>query len=310
MNTQKLVTLFNKSKNTVAKYSPEILLATGIISGAAGLVVCIKKTLTISEKMEDSYVEIMEVDRKDKKAVVKAYGKAAGVIAREYAPVAILEGASVACIIGSNKILNERNLSLLAAVTLIEKDFNRYRNNVKKRFGEEVDNELYFGIETEKVTEVEVDPETGKKKKVKKEVTRATSWSPYAVFFDATSDRYDETLGEDWNIKMVHRVESAINEKAFMKGKVFLSDIYEGLDIKDEYLTVEQRRAARSCGYIWNYDDCSDSQIKFFVSDTWNKEAVEAAENGEIRDNVSLLVDFSGITCIVDDYAAGCGTFC
>lgn len=307
MNTQKLVKVFDNTKKTVTKYSPEILLVTGIVSGAAGLALCIKKSIGIKDKMEDSYIELIEVDRDDKKELVKAYGRAAGVVAREYAPVVLLEGVSLACILGSNKILNERNLSLFAAVTLIEKDFNRYRDNVKKRFGEEVDEELYFGIETEKVTVTEIDPETGKKKKVKKEVKTPTSWSPYAIFLDS-SDWYRDDC-EGWNSTQIMSIEQSINRDCQRKGKIFLSEIYDRFEVDDSKLTVEQRRAARCMGYVWDYDDVCDKQIRFFVSDTWNKEAVVAAEAGELREDIPWLVDFSNISYILDDYAAGAGTF-
>lgn len=314
MNTQSIKTFINTAKDTVVKYSPEILVATGIVSGAAGLVLCIKKSRTIDDKLEDNYVEILEVDREDKKEVIKVYGKAAGTIVKEYAPVLVLEGISVVSFLGSNRILNERNkklmeqnLSLIAAVTLIEKDFTRYRNNVKKRFGDEIDEELYFGIETEKVTVTEIDPETGKKKKVKKEVKYPTSWSPYAVFLDC-SDWYREDC-EGWNHTQIIGVEDSINRECQRKGKIFLSDIYDKFEIDDSKLSVEQRRAARTFGYIWDYDDVCDKQIHFMVSDTWDKKAVAAAEAGELREDVPWLVDFAGISFIADDYAKGAGTF-
>lgn len=314
MNTQSIKTFINTAKDTVVKYSPEILLATGIVSGVAGLAVCIKKTLTINEKLEDNYIELMEVDREDKKEVIKAYGKAAGTVVKEYAPVFVLEGMALVSFLGSNKILNEKNkklmeqnFSLIAAVTLIEKDFTRYRENVKKRFGDEVDEELYFGIETEKVTVTEVDPETGKKKKVKKEVKTPTGHSPYAIFLDSSNWYREDCTG--WNASQIMSVERSINQECQRKGKIFLSDIYDKFEVDDSRLSVEQRRAARTFGYIWDDDDVCDTQIRFFVSDTWNKEAVAAAEAGELREDIPWLVDFSNISFIADDYAKGAGTF-
>lgn len=313
MKTQNLVTLFNKSKANIIKYSPEILIATGIVSGAAGLGLCIKKSINIKDKLEDNYIELIEVDREDKKELVKAYGRAAGVIAREYAPVLLLEGISVASFIGSNRILNEKNkklteqnLSLIAAISLIEKDFSRYRSNVRAKYGDEADEELYFGVETEKITVTEVD-ENGKKRKVKKEVKYSTNYSPYAIFLDASNLYRSDCQG--WNVSQIMAIEKSINFLAQEKGKVFLSDIYNMFDIPDDKLTVEQRRAARVCGYVWNYDDVCDKQIHFMVSDSWNKEAVAAAESGELREDIPWLVDFSNISYIAEDYAKGAGTF-
>lgn len=307
MNTQKIKTFINTAKDTAIKYSPEALMVTGVVTGVAALVVCAKKSRHIDIKLEGNYFDILDVDREDKKEVVKVYAKAAGTIAKEYAPVVILEGVSLASFALSNKIRKERYLSSMAALTLIEADFTRYRNNVKKRFGDEIDEELYFGIETEKVTVTEIDPETGKKKKVKKEVKTPTSWSPYAIFLDC-SDWYSEDC-EGWNAAQIMGIERSINQDCQRKGKIFLSDIYDAFEVDDSKLTVEQRRAARTFGYIWNYDDVSDMQIKFFVSDTWDKKAVAAAEAGELRDGTPWLVDFSNISFIADEYAKGAGTF-
>lgn len=307
MNTQKIKTFINTAKDTVVKFSPEALMVTGVVTGVAALVVCAKKSRTIDDKLEDNYIDILEVDRKDKKEVVKVYAKAAGTVIKEYAPVVILEGVSLASFSLSNKIRKERYLSSMAALTLIEADFTRYRNNVKKRFGDEIDEELYFGIETEKVTVTEIDPETGKKKKVKKEVKWVNSWSPYAIFLDCADWYRDDCDG--WNVAQIMGIEDSINRDCQRKGKIFLSDIYDKFEIDDSKLTVEQRRAARTFGYIWNYDDVCDKQIRFMVSDTWNKEAVAAAEAGELREDIPWLVDFSNIGFIADDYAKGAGTF-
>ena len=307
MNTDKIKYAINTAKDTVVKYSPEALMVTGVVTGVAALVVCAKKSRTIDDKLEDNYIGILEVDREDKKEVVKVYAKAAGTVIKEYAPVVILEGVSLASFAMSNKIRKERYLSSMAALTLIEADFTRYRNNVKKRFGDEVDEELYFGIETEKVTETVVDPETGKKKKVKKEVKTPTSWSPYAIFLDCSDWYRDDCDG--WNTSQIMTIEECVNRDCQRKGKIFLSDIYNAFEIDDSKLTVEQRRAARCMGYVWDYDDVCDKQIRFFVSDTWNKEAVSAAEAGELREGTPWLVDFSNISYILDDYANGAGTF-
>lgn len=307
MDTQKIKIFINTAKDTVVKYSPEVLMVTGVVTGVAALVVCAKKSRTIDDKLEDNYIELIEVDREDKKELIKAYGRAAGTVVKEYAPVLVLEGISLASFAMSNKIRKDRYVSTMAALTLIEADFTRYRNNVKKRFGDEVDEELYFGIETETVTVTEVDPGTGKKKKVKKEVKVPTSYSPYAIFLDSSNWYREDCTG--WNASQIMSVETGINQECQRKGKIFLSDIYDAFEVDDSNLTVEQRAAARTFGYIWNYDDVCEKQIRFFVSDTWNKESVAAAEAGELREDIPWLVDFSNIGFIADDYAKGAGTY-
>lgn len=53
----------------------------------------------------------------------------------------------------ATKILSKRNASLAAAYQLLDKGFKEYRQNVRDRYGDEVDKELRYGLVKEKVEE-------------------------------------------------------------------------------------------------------------------------------------------------------------
>ena len=51
----------------------------------------------------------------------------------------------------------------------IDKSFKYIYSGVVERFGEEVDKELKYNIKAKKFEEIEVDSETGKKRKLKRQ---------------------------------------------------------------------------------------------------------------------------------------------
>ena len=90
----------------------------------------------------------------------------------------------------------------------------------------EVDHDIYYGIGKEKVDVVTVDPETGKEKKSKKEisvVTDAKISSPYAVLFDERNVNYvmkDPT----YNFDFLKATQNALTQKLQRQGWLFLND--------------------------------------------------------------------------------------
>lgn len=158
----------------IRRFSPEILTALGIATGVAGTVIACKKSMTIKEKLEPVSDEIQELKNEakeneqpvEKKELAKKYGKAAVVVAQEYAPVIILETVSITCILSAAGILKKRNASIAAGYAALDKLFKDYRSRVVEDYGEEKDNDYYYGLRNKKVKEVIEDPETGKKKTI------------------------------------------------------------------------------------------------------------------------------------------------
>jgi len=175
----------SKAVMKLKKHSPEILVVAGIAGTVVSAVLACKATTkvaeildetkgtldTIHEGMETGAINGQEYTTEDgKKDTVVVYAQTGMKLAKLYGPAIILGTLSITSILASNNILRKRNVALGAAYAAIDKSFKEYRGRVIERFGEQVDAELKYGIKAKKFEEIEVDPETGKEKKVKKTV--------------------------------------------------------------------------------------------------------------------------------------------
>lgn len=301
----KLQKLLKDTEFILKKHGPEILVAVGIISGAAGTVVAIKETLTVKEELEpikEEIEEIKSVEEVDKKALTKAYAKGALVLIKKYGVVLALEAGGVCCVVGGFGKLKKRHIQLAGAYTMLDATFKQYRQNVIDELGDEKDYDFYHGLKNEKIEVDETDPETGKKKKIKKSVKVKNGMSPYSVLFQPGNVNYTDC--PSLNMSFLQGIELYINERCRNKGKIFLSDCYEQLGFEDEDLNPIQRLGARRIGYIWDDDNPSDHQISFHIFDSINARAVDDALHNNNNGEPVFIVDFDMVD-ILDEYAMG-----
>lgn len=317
------VAMASHAKFTLNKKSPEIWLTAGIIVIVGGTVLACRATRKLDQVMEDHEAaknelnydrdeDIDEVnettpDADDPTAIVernadlalieKEYKRdcakltlmTAGSIVKLYAPAAITMTAGIAMVINGHRILSQRNAALLAAYTALNDAFSQYRQRVRDRYGEQVEDDIYTGRTRELVTETEVD-ENGKKKKVKKEVeTVGTTVSPYARFFDETCREWSRS--PDYNHMFVISQQNAANDllrsrhtDGFHKrGFVFLNEVYK-------MLGFTETPTGAICGWVVPEDgDLGDNFIEFKIFDGTDP-SKRAFVNG---DEKSILLDFN-----------------
>lgn len=236
----------SKTVMKLKKHSPEILVMAGIAGTVVSAVLACKATTkvaeildetkgtldTIHEGMETGAINGQEYTTEDgKKDTVVVYAQTGMKLAKLYAPAIILGTLSITSILASNNILRKRNVALGAAYAAIDKSFKEYRGRVIERFGEQVDTELKYGIKAKKFEEIEVDPETGKEKKVKKTVMVADPnlQSDYAVYFDSKSRNYETNL--DYNRMFLKAQQAFANDKLQTRGHLFLNEVLDDLDL-------------------------------------------------------------------------------
>lgn len=236
----------SKAVMKLKKHSPEILVIAGIAGTVVSAVIACKATTkvgtildetketldTIHEGMENGDIQGHEYTAEDgKKDTVMVYTRTGVKLAKLYAPAVILGTLSITSILASNNILRKRNVALGAAYAAIDKSFKEYRGRVIERFGEQVDTELKYGIKAKKFEEVEVDPETGKEKKVKKTVmvTDPNLKSDYAVYFDNRSRCYE--TNNDYNLMFLKAQQAFANDKLQTRGHLFLNEVLDDLDL-------------------------------------------------------------------------------
>lgn len=247
--------LVSKLGQNIKKNSPTILAVVGVIGTITGVVLACKATTKAPEIVEDHKKRIDEIKNgkeveggnkaltpeEDKgKEIFKCYAKTGMAFAKLYGPAVTLITLSIGSMIGSNIILRKRNAALTSTLLGVNQAFNKYRRNVVERFGEDLDYELEHGIKKMEIEDQEEDPETGKKKKVKKQLDVAdiSNEGIYTKYFTRHNPYWDELEGsggmnEDY-LRMffngrISELNSMLRSKRFgVKDKfVLLNDGYE-----------------------------------------------------------------------------------
>lgn len=281
----------SKTVMKLKKHSPEILVVAGIAGTVVSAVLACKATTkvaeildetkgtldTIHEGMETGAINGQEYTTEDgKKDTVVVYAQTGMKLAKLYGPAIILGTLSITSILASNNILRKRNVALGAAYAAIDKSFKEYRGRVIERFGEQVDTELKYGIKAKKFEEIEVDPETGKEKKVKKTVMVADPnlQSDYAVYFDSKSRNYE--TNPDYNRMFLKAQQAFANDKLQTRGHLFLNEVLDDLDFP-------RTPAGQIVGWT---KDGPDGYVNFRIV-----EVERETEDG--RHEPALLLDFN-----------------
>ena len=281
----------SKAVMKLKKHSPEILVVAGIAGTVVSAVLACKATTkvaeildetkgtldTIHEGMETGAINGQEYTTEDgKKDTVVVYAQTGMKLAKLYAPAIILGTLPITSILASNNILRKRNVALGAAYAAIDKSFKEYRGRVIERFGEQVDTELKYGIKAKKFEEIEVDPETGKEKKVKKTVMVADPnlQSDYAVYFDSKSRNYE--TNPDYNRMFLKAQQAFANDKLQTRGHLFLNEVLDDLDLP-------RTPAGQIVGWT---KDGPDGYVNFRIV-----EVERETEDG--RHEPALLLDFN-----------------
>lgn len=281
----------SKTVMKLKKHSPEILVVAGIAGTVVSAVLACKATTkvaeildetkgtldTIHEGMETGAINGQEYTTEDgKKDTVVVYAQTGMKLAKLYGPAIILGTLSITSILTSNNILRKRNVALGAAYAAIDKSFKEYRGRVIECFGEQVDTELKYGIKAKKFEEIEVDPETGKEKKVKKTVMVADPnlQSDYAVYFDSKSRNYE--TNPDYNRMFLKAQQAFANDKLQTRGHLFLNEVLDDLDLP-------RTPAGQIVGWT---KDGPDGYVNFRIV-----EVERETEDG--RHEPALLLDFN-----------------
>lgn len=281
----------SKAVMKLKKHSSEILVVAGIAGTVVSAVLACKATTkvaeildetkgtldTIHEGMETGAINGQEYTTDDgKKDTVVVYAQTGMKLAKLYGPAIILGTLSITSILASNNILRKRNVALGAAYAAIDKSFKEYRGRVIERFGEQVDTELKYGIKAKKFEEIEVDPETGKEKKVKKTVMVADPnlQSDYAVYFDSKSRNYE--TNPDYNRMFLKAQQAFANDKLQTRGHLFLNEVLDDLDLP-------RTPAGQIVGWT---KDGPDGYVNFRIV-----EVERETEDG--RHEPALLLDFN-----------------
>jgi hypothetical protein len=195
-------------------------------------------------------------------------------IVKLYAPSVVLGAASIAALTKSHNILQERNLALTAAYVAVDGAFQRYRERVIDRYGEDADRELRYEREEVQI----LDEETGKL--VTTHVITDAPGSPYARFYDEWSSR-NWSRDPDINLLFLSTVQNHMNDRLKVRGHLFLNEVYDALGLA-------HTRAGSQVGWLWG-KGTGDDLVDFGIWDGVN-EAVNEFFHGR---EGAILLDFN-----------------
>lgn len=298
---------FGKAKLTCIKKSPEILLVTGIISGAAALGFAIKSTLEVEgvltsheERMEKvtKYEDNAEIEDEKgnvivltpevkKRLVALQYGRTALSFAKLYAPTVIFASVSLACILASHGIMRKRNVALAASLATVRTAYDDYRKRVIRDLGKEMDEHFLYDTVEETVERKVVD-ENGKEKVKKEKVKKPKFANAYSRIFDNCNapDQFEKDGSANYifiRAQMLH-----LRDKLEAQGYLFLNDVYKALGFP---ITL----AGQSAGWIYDYDDPNNTQFfieGFDIDEINNSPAVRDLMNGYEN---SIILNFLNV---------------
>lgn len=293
---------FHKVGFKFKKHSPEILIAAGVIGIVASTVMACKATTKVNDVVDEAKETIdkihdavdnhkhtsdgeeytQEIANKDLSIV---YVQTGWKFAKLYGPAVALGVASIACIVGSNRILNKRNAALAAAFTAVDTSFKEYRGRLIDRFGKELDRELRYGIKSQEVEETVVD-ENGNETTVTKTVNVVdpnTAHDIYSIVWCEGNTGW--TKSPELNKAFLIQQQNWANDKLRLNGILTLNEVYD-------MLGVDRTAYGQIAGWVYT-KDCSagDNFVDFGIFDPNDPKACEFV-NGVER---SIVLDFNCI---------------
>ena len=182
------------------KYAPSILTGVGIGGMLGGTVLACSETPKALEQI-----------KKQEKVKDKIFE---GV--KAYWPAALVEAASITCIIFANNVSLKRQAAALAAATLSDTRLKEYREAVRKKFGDK------------KAEEV--------KDQVAKDILQNKPINEQTVIYTGNGDHwcFDAVGGRPFksSIEKVRQAVNNLNKKLLIEGSASLNDFYDELGLK------------------------------------------------------------------------------
>lgn len=295
---EKLTRALGKTKLTLSKHSPEILIGVGIAGIVAGTVTACKATLK-AEEILDEHMEMLDhidgaiaisenggyeyTEEDQKKDLFIAYTKTGWAFIKLYGPSIMLIGGGIASILVAHNIMQKRQLALMAAYSAVDQAFKEYRQRVVEKYGADEDHHLRYGS-TDGEYKKAIDESTGEVVEPDPDavpVIDGLNPSQYARFFDETSTEWHRNA--EYNLMFLHQQQDHFNRLLRSRGYVTLNEVYDALGF------TKMSQAGFIVGWIYDADH-PDKYIDFGIYhiDRYGKKADFV--NGH---EYSILLDFN-----------------
>lgn len=292
---EEFLNVINKVGFTLKKHSPELLVGAGLIGTVVGTVLACKATTKVSKIIEEKNEAVNDVhtcletktseytEEDGKKDLTIIYAQTGLKLLKNYAPAIGVMGLSFASIISGHSILKRRNIAIAAAYAAVDQGFKKYRKNVIEKFGEDIDQEMRFGIKAKEVKKKDKNGKTIKDTEyyIDTDGNPLNNISEYARFFDAASENFAKD--PEYNMMFLRRQQDYANEKLKAQGHLFLNEVYDLLDIP-------RSKAGQVVGWIYdkNGNTKGDNYVDFglYRNDPGSRRFVNGLE-------YNILLDFN-----------------
>ena len=209
------------------KHSPEILTGLGVVGMIATTITAVTATPKALELINENKDENGYISKKD---TIKVAWK-------QYIPSSIIGIASIACIVGSNKVSLHRSALLAAACSISEEKLKEYKSKVVDVLGEKKEKEDVY----ESIIQDRIDDSPTPTCEPKK--------SDDILFYDVWSGRY---FYSDRN--KVDRAVNELNSIFLQADQVCLNDFYDSINL-------DRNQFGYICG--WNRQTTKLIEIRY-----------------------------------------------
>ena len=218
----------------VQKNSPAILVGVGITALVGATVTAVYATTKASDIMDEHDAQMAKIARAKSVAgssytddevrsdKVTIFTQTTFRFVKLYTPTVLLVTGGTLSILAGHRILSARYAGVVAAYSVLEQSFDKYRDRVREELGEDRELAIYAGA---KEVRTEIDAATGESIKV---LVDQKGRSMYARCFDeVTSDRWEKTYG--YNQAFIRGKQNQLNDRLKVRGHVFLNEVYDAL---------------------------------------------------------------------------------
>lgn len=277
----------NKQLYLLKDHIPEILAGVGVVASTGAIIFTVKKSKENVEIIENHQEEMYQTETKVDKA--KVYCKTAFNFVKANKEAVVLQGISVLSTINGAKIGRNKYVSLIGTAATMQSIHEAYRQNVIEKYGQEVDNEMRYGLKdtTNYISKngkpVTLVDENGSKIKV---ADRDFENCDISRIFDETNPKY--VRDAYYNKEFIIGVQRAMNNRLRNgRGYVYLNDVYEALGF-------EPTEAGHDLGWVYKDKTTDDvrkhhNYIEIRTVDAWGNDALDF-ENGL---EPSVILDFN-----------------
>lgn len=269
----------------------EILLGLGVGGVIAGVGLACYETTKIDPIIEDHKEKMtqihmaadtgIKIDPQTKESIIytekdarmdttKTYAKTGWELTKLYLPSGVVISCSLACILGSHKILSKRNFGLTAAYTGLSQSFDEYRKNIIAKYGEEADLEARYSIKTKKKKDKDGNIE------VSYSLPDDAKCSHHSRFFESGSNYWSNN--KQMNLNTLFSAEQNLNRKLKTRKShtVALNEIYAALDLEpseDGWVLgytyhpgvdpLDENGLPQKIKFVyWEFDDLKNKNVK------------------------------------------------